>query len=184
MGRGLQLLRKNADILGTPCSGRVAPRSEKRSGTSTANRAEFHHRAALAGAGWRTDARRGNAREDQGRRAREPLPPAQAAARAGVRTDKTGARFPPVLAARLRKSARRVGHRLHRPQSPQAGPEAESVRSVVDGRWSGLTGVLPRRRNTKRPRSRKYRIQRWSLAQQKNQRAPSPNSPVSPAQPG
>ena len=25
MGRGLQLLRKNADILGTPCSGRVAP---------------------------------------------------------------------------------------------------------------------------------------------------------------
>jgi hypothetical protein len=41
MGRGLQLLRKNADILGTPCSGRVAPRSEKRSGTSTANRAEL-----------------------------------------------------------------------------------------------------------------------------------------------
>jgi hypothetical protein len=41
MGRGLQLLRKNADILGTPSSGRVAPRSEKRSGTSTANRAEL-----------------------------------------------------------------------------------------------------------------------------------------------
>jgi hypothetical protein len=41
MGRGLQLLRKNADILGTPCSARVAPRSEKRSGTSTANRAEL-----------------------------------------------------------------------------------------------------------------------------------------------
>src|ERR1700683_3924024 len=41
MGRGLQLLRKNADILGTPSSGRVAPRSEKRSGTSTANREEL-----------------------------------------------------------------------------------------------------------------------------------------------
>jgi hypothetical protein len=31
----------------------------------------------------------------------------------------------------------------------------------------------------KRPRSRKYRIQRWSLAQQKNQQAsPSPDSPA------
>src|SRR5450755_2580768 len=106
-----------------------------------------HRRAALAGTGWRTDARRGNAREDQGWRAREPLPAAQAAARAGVRTDQTGPRFPPVPAARLRKSARRVGHRLHRPQPPQAGPEEESVRNVADGRLSRLTGVLPRRQN-------------------------------------
>jgi hypothetical protein len=52
----------------------------------------------------RDDARRGNAREDQGRRAREPLPAAQAAAGAGVRTGQTGPRFPPVLAARLTSS--------------------------------------------------------------------------------
>jgi hypothetical protein len=76
-----------------------------------------------------------------------PYPAAQAAARAGVRTDQTGPRFPPVPAARLRKSARRVGHRLHHPQPPQAGPEEESVREVADGRLSGPTGVLPRRRN-------------------------------------
>src|SRR5271168_131850 len=102
--------------------------------------------------------------------ARQPLPAAQAAARAGVRTDQTGPRFPPVPAARLRKSARRVGHRLHRPQPPQAGPEEESVRNVADGRLSRPTGLLPRRRIMKRPRSRKYRIQRSSLAQQKNRR--------------
>ena len=102
---------------------------------------------AVAGAGRRTDTRRGHAREDQGRRPREPLPAAQAAARAGVRADQTGPRLPSVPAARLRESARRVGHRLHRPQPPQAGPEVESVRSVADGRLSRLTGMLPRRRN-------------------------------------
>jgi hypothetical protein len=47
----------------------------------------------------------------------------------------------------LRKTARRVGHRLHRPQPPQAGPEEESVRKVADSRVSRPTGVVPRRRN-------------------------------------
>jgi hypothetical protein len=45
----------------------------------------------------------GNAREDQGWRAREPLPAAQAADRAGIRTDQTGPRLPPVPAARFEK---------------------------------------------------------------------------------
>ena len=90
--------------------------------------------AARAGAGRRTDARRGHAREDQGRWAREPLPATQATARAGVRADQTGTWFPPIPAAWLRESARRVGHRLHRPQSLEVGPGAESVRSVADGR--------------------------------------------------
>jgi len=40
--------------------------------------------------------------------ASEPLPAAQAVARAGVRTDQARSRFPPVPAARLRNSARRV----------------------------------------------------------------------------
>jgi hypothetical protein len=64
----------------------------------------------------------------------------------------------------------RVGHRLHRPQPPQAGPEEESVRSFVDSRLSRLMGVGPVGEIIKRPRSRKYRIQCWSLAQQKNRR--------------
>jgi hypothetical protein len=67
------------------------------------------------------------------------------------------------------------------PQPPQAGPEKESVRTVADACLSRLTSVLPVGEIMKRPRSRKYRIRRWSLAQQKNQQAlPSPDSPASP----
>ncbi len=89
----------------------------------------------------RHDARRGHACEDQGRWTHESLPTAQATARAGVRADQTGARLPPIPVARLRESARRVGHRLHRPQSLEVGPGAESVRSVADGLRSTIRGV-------------------------------------------
>ena len=72
--------------------------------------------------------------KDQGRRARQPLPAAQATPRAGVRADQAGTRVPPVPVARHRQGARRVGHRLHRPQSSQARTQAESVRSLAVGR--------------------------------------------------
>ena len=55
--------------------------------------------------------------------------------------------FRQFLLRGFEKVARRVGHRLHRPQPPQAGPEEESVRKIADGRLSRPTGVLPRRRN-------------------------------------
>src|SRR6202030_3804905 len=51
---------------------------------------------------------RGEASKAQGRRARQPLSAAQATARAGVRADQTGARLPPVPAARLRQHPRRM----------------------------------------------------------------------------
>src|SRR6266853_2403274 len=95
-------------------------------------------RAALNAAGRITDASRGHARKDQGRRARQPLPAAQATPRAGVRADQAGTRIPPVPVARHRQGARRVGHRLHRPQSSQARTQAESVRSLAVGRCRGL----------------------------------------------
>jgi hypothetical protein len=60
-----------------------------------------------AEAGRGTDTRRSDACKAQGRRAREPLRAAQATARAGVRADQTGARLPPVPAARLRSAWRR-----------------------------------------------------------------------------
>src|SRR5713226_2774648 len=81
-----------------------------------------------------TDASRGHARKNQGRRARQPLPAAQATTRASVRADQAGTRVPPVPVARHRQGARRVGHRLHRPQSSQARTQAESVRSLAVGR--------------------------------------------------
>src|SRR4249919_3012755 len=103
-----------------------------------------HCHDAVAGAGRRTDTRRGHAREDQGGRPRQPLPVAQAAARACIRANQTGTRLPSVPAARLCERARRVGHRLHRPQSSEAGsceagPEVESVRRVAAGPCSTLT---------------------------------------------
>jgi Transposase DDE domain len=74
----------------------------------------------------------------------QPLSTAQATARAGVRANQTGSRLPPVPAARHRESARRVGYRLHRPQSSEArtceaGPEVESVRCVAADPCSTLT---------------------------------------------
>ena len=44
--------------------------------------------------GGHPDARRGDARQDQGRRPRKPLPAAQATSGAGVRADQTGSRLP------------------------------------------------------------------------------------------
>jgi hypothetical protein len=75
---------------------------------------------------------------------RQPLPAAQAAARACIRTNQTGTRLPSVPAARLCERARRMGHRLHRPQSSEAGsceagPEVDSVRRVAAGPCSTLT---------------------------------------------
>ena len=59
--------------------------------------------------------------------------------RAGVRPDQAGPRVPPVPDARLRQGARRVGHRLHRPQSAQARTQVDSVRSMPNGRRRRLT---------------------------------------------
>src|SRR5208283_2873038 len=75
---------------------------------------------------WRRAHRR-HAREDQGRRTRDPLSTAQAIARAGVRADQAGPRLPSVPDARARQRRPRMGPRLPRPQHAQAGPRAESV---------------------------------------------------------
>jgi hypothetical protein len=52
----------------------------------------------------------------------QPLPVAQATARAGVRIDQTGTRIPPIPAARLQKGAGRVGSGLHRPDNRGENP--------------------------------------------------------------
>jgi hypothetical protein len=51
---------------------------------------------------------------------------------------KAGPRVAPVPDARLRPGARRVGHRLHRPQSSQTRTQVDSVRSMPDGRHRSL----------------------------------------------
>ncbi len=61
-----------------------------------------------------------DAKEDRRRWLRNTLPIEKASGRTGVRTDQTGPRLPPVPVAGRRKSARRVGHDLHRPQRPEA----------------------------------------------------------------
>jgi len=66
----------------------------------------------------RTDARRGHAREDQGRGTRA-LPAAQATARAGIRQIKQARASASSCCAASRKCAP-SGHYLHRPQSPEA----------------------------------------------------------------
>ena len=47
------------------------------------------------------------------------LPVEKASGGAGVRTDQTGTRLPPVSVARRQESTCRVGHDLHHPQSPE-----------------------------------------------------------------
>src|SRR5437016_4445430 len=98
-------------------------------------------RVARAGASLHTDARRGHACEDQDRRTHQPLPVTQAAARAGIRPDQTGARLPPVSAARPRQRACRVGDHVRRPQSPEAGAQQDSILCFTDERGSSLSGV-------------------------------------------
>jgi hypothetical protein len=98
-------------------------------------------RAALNATGRITDASRGHARQDQGRRPCQPLPAAQATTRASVRADQAGTRVPPVPVARHRQGARRVGHRLHRPQSSQARKQVDSVRRAAVGCCRGLNKV-------------------------------------------
>src|SRR5205823_6146498 len=56
----------------------------------------------------------------------------------------TGARLPPVSAARPRQRACRVGYHVHRPQSPEAGTQQDSVLCVADERGSSLSGVKRR----------------------------------------
>ena len=58
----------------------------------------------------------------------DPVSPAQAIARAGVRADQAGPRLPSVPDARARQGRPRMGPRLPRPQHAQARPRAESVR--------------------------------------------------------
>src|SRR3982074_273403 len=65
-----------------------------------------------------------------------------------ARANQTGARFPPIPAARLRERARRMVDRLHRPQPPQACPKVESVRGAAA---HGLT-----RQKARPDRSRLY----------------------------
>src|SRR5260221_4632828 len=105
---------------------------------AVAGKAEAPRRAALNAAGRITDASRG---QDQGRRPCQPLPAAQATPRAGVRADQAGTRIPPVPDARHRQGARRVGHRLHRPQSSQARKQVASVRRAAVGCCRGLNKV-------------------------------------------
>ena len=69
-----------------------------------------------------------HAREDQGRRPRDPLSTAQAIARAGVRANQAGPRLPSVPDARARQGRPRMGPRLPRPQYPQTRSRADSVR--------------------------------------------------------
>src|SRR6266702_3833733 len=130
------------------CGDRPGQRRRRRHGQRRGRRctAGAVHRA---GAGRCTDARRGHACEDQGRWPHEPLPASQATARAGVRADQTGSRLPPVPAARLREGARRVGHRLHRPQPSEARPKADSVCNIAGARWiTGVTASYVRQSNS------------------------------------
>ena len=66
---------------------------------------------------WTADAT--DAQKDRRRRLRNALPIEKASGGAGVRTDQTGTRLPPVSVARRQESACRVGHDLHHPQSPE-----------------------------------------------------------------
>ena len=59
-------------------------------------------------------------KKDRRRRLRNALPIEKASGGAGVRTDQTGTRLPPVSVARRQESTCRVGHDLHHPQSPVA----------------------------------------------------------------
>ena len=68
---------------------------------------------------WRT-ADATDAQKDRRRRLRNALPIEKASGGTGVRTDQTGTRLPPVPVAGRQESACRVGHDLHRPQSPEA----------------------------------------------------------------
>jgi Transposase DDE domain len=86
--------------------------------------------------------------KDQSRWIRQPLPAAQATPRAGVRADQTGARIPPIPVARLRQGARRVGTHLHRPQSSQTRPQAESVRRTAPGRRGNINWATGRNKAT------------------------------------
>ena len=66
---------------------------------------------------WTADAT--DAHKDRRRRLRNALPIEKASGGAGVRTDQTGTRLPPVSVARRQESTCRVGHDLHHPQSPE-----------------------------------------------------------------
>src|SRR5204862_4846834 len=66
---------------------------------------------------WTADAT--DAQKDRRRRLRNALPIEKASGGAGVRTDQTGTRLPPVPVARRQESTCRVGHDLHHPQSPE-----------------------------------------------------------------
>src|SRR5208282_988488 len=85
---------------------------------------------------WTADAT--DAKKDRRRRLRNALPIEKASGRAGVRTNQTGPRLPPVPAAKRRKSACRVGHDLHRPQPPEAAYRA------INARPHCLSGRAPR----------------------------------------
>src|SRR6202035_1294309 len=67
---------------------------------------------------WTADAT--DAQKDRRRRLRNALPIEKASGGAGVRTDQTGTRLPPVPVARRQESTCRVGHDLHHPQPPEA----------------------------------------------------------------
>ena len=62
---------------------------------------------------WTADAT--DAQKDRRRRLRNALPIEKASGGAGVRTDQTGTRLPPVSVARRQESTCRVGHDLHHP---------------------------------------------------------------------
>ena len=58
----------------------------------------------------------------QARRPSQPLPPAQAGGRAGIRTGQGGERVPPVPLAGNREGEGRMGDDLHRPQPRKTRP--------------------------------------------------------------
>ena len=66
---------------------------------------------------WTADAT--DAQKDRRRLASETPYRLKASGGAGVRTDQTGTRLPPVSVARRQQSTCRVGHDLHHPQSPE-----------------------------------------------------------------
>ena len=91
----------------------------------------------------RKQTRGGHAREDQGRRPRHPVSPAQAIARAGVRADQAGPRLPSVPDARARQGRPRMGPRLPRPQHAQARPGEEPVRPHARNRLNPANPAEP-----------------------------------------
>jgi hypothetical protein len=79
--------------------------------------------------------------------------------RAGVRADQTGARLPPVPAARL-QHPRRMGNRLHRPQPPQARPRVDSIRRSAPSGLASQVPPLPQHRRSHAKHSRRDYVHR------------------------